>query len=73
MAQDCIEDGHLRLNAQRCTKPGHGVAVGDVLTFPQGNRIRVVRVLALSDRRGPAVEAQVLYDDLDLPGQDTSA
>ena len=73
LAQDCIEEGHLRLNAQRCVKPGHGLAVGDVLTFPQGNRIRVVRVLSLSDRRGPATEAQALYADLDLPGQDASA
>lgn len=73
LAQDCVEDGHLRLNAQRCVKPGHAVQIGDVLTFPQGNRIRVVRILALSDRRGPAAEAQVLYADLDLPGQDTSA
>ena len=73
LAQDCIEEGHLRLNAQRCVKPGHGLAVGDVLTFAQGNRIRVVRVLSLSDRRGPAAEAQALYADLDLPGQDASA
>ncbi len=73
LAQDCIEDGHLRINAQRCVKPGHGLSVGDVLTFPQGNRIRVVRVLSLSDRRGPATEAQSLYADLDLPGQDASA
>lgn len=73
LAQDCIEEGHLRLNAQRCVKPGHGLSVGDVLTFAQGNRIRVVRVLFLSDRRGPAAEAQALYADLDLPGQDASA
>lgn len=73
LAQDCIENGHLRLNAQRCQKPGHGLAIGDVLTFPQGNRIRVIRVLSLSDRRGPAVQAQALYVDLDLPGQDASA
>ncbi len=73
LAQDCIEEGHLRLNAQRCVKPGHGLSVGDVLTFAQGNRIRVVRVLSLSDRRGPAAEAQALYADLDLPGQDASA
>jgi ribosome-associated heat shock protein Hsp15 len=68
LAQDCVEEGHLRINAQRCTKPGHGVAVGDVLTFPQGARIRVVRVLALSGRRGPAPEAQALYADLDGSG-----
>jgi ribosome-associated heat shock protein Hsp15 len=38
-----------------------------VLTFPQGARIRVVRVLAPGVRRGPASEAQGLYADLDAP------
>jgi ribosome-associated heat shock protein Hsp15 len=47
--------------------------VGDVLTFPQGGQIRVVRVLALAERRGPATEAQALYCDLDAPGADASA
>jgi ribosome-associated heat shock protein Hsp15 len=73
LAQDCVESGHLRLNAQRCKKPGHGVVVGDVLTFPQGGQIRVVRVLALAQRRGPATVAQALYCDLDAPGADASA
>ena len=73
LAQDCVENGHLRLNAQRCLKPAHAVMVGDVLTFPQGNQIRVIRVLALSDRRGPALEAQQLYRDLDTTDTDASA
>ena len=73
LAQDCVDSGHLRLNAQRCKKPGHCVVVGDVLTFPQGGQIRVVRVLALAERRGPATEAQALYCDLDAPGSDASA
>ena len=63
----------MRINAQRCLKPGHAVGVGDVLTFPQGARIRVVRILVLSERRGPATEAQTLYVDLDAAGQDASA
>ena len=44
-----------------------GVGVGDVLTFPQGGRIRLVRVLSLGERRGPATEAAELYLDLDAP------
>ena len=65
LATAMITAGHLRLNGQHCLKPGHGVAPGDVLTFPQGSRIRVIRVLALGQRRGPAGEAERLYDDLD--------
>lgn len=59
--------GSLRINGQHCLKAAHGVAVGDVLTFPQGNRIRVIRVTALGVRRGPVDEAQKLFDDLDQP------
>ena len=64
LAAEVIENGHLRLNGQRCQKPGHGVSAGDTLTFPQGRAIRVIRVLALAERRGPATEAQALYHDL---------
>lgn len=67
LAAEVIEAGHLRLNGQHCLKPGHGVGPGDVLTFAQGGRIRVIRILALSERRGPATEAQALYADLDAP------
>lgn len=65
LAAAVVSGGHLRLNGVRCAKPGHAVAPGDVLTFPQGARIRVVRVLAAGGRRGPAREAQELYADLD--------
>src|SRR3546814_3132623 len=36
----------------------------DVLTFPQARHVRVVKVLAVGARRGPASEAQTLYEDL---------
>lgn len=65
LAAEVIEAGHCRVNANRVSKPGHAVGEGDVLTFAQGKRIRVVRVLALGHRRGPASEAQDLYLDLE--------
>ena len=40
---------------------------GDVLTFPLGPHIRVIKVLAPGTRRGPAPEAQALYEDLSPP------
>lgn len=64
-AAEVVLEGLLRLNGSHCLKPGHGIGAGDVLTFAQGGRIRIVRVLALSARRGPAPEAQALYADLD--------
>ncbi len=54
----------VRLDGIPQTKASAGVTEGAVLTFPQGDKIRVIRVLALSDRRGPARDAVLLYDDL---------
>lgn len=64
LATEMVAGGKVRLNGQRITKPAREIGPGDVLTVPQGDRIRVVRVLGLPDRRGPATEAQVLYEDL---------
>ena len=64
LAADVVSAGHLRVNGTRAGKPAQSVRPGDTLTFPQGGRIRVVRIAALGQRRGPAVEAQALYDDL---------
>ena len=60
-----IGKGRVRVNGQRCLKPGHGVAVGDVLTFAQGDAVRLISVAALGVRRGPYAEAQTLYIDRD--------
>jgi ribosome-associated heat shock protein Hsp15 len=65
LAADEIAAGHLRINGQKTHKPGHVLRAGDVLTFAQGDRIRLIRVVALGLRRGPAVEAHGLYVDLD--------
>jgi ribosome-associated heat shock protein Hsp15 len=64
LAAQQIEKGRVRINGQRTTKPGHAVRASDVLTFAQGDVIRVIRVLHLGVRRGPATEAQGLYADL---------
>lgn len=70
LAAGVVSAGHLRLNGVKMAKPGHDVRPGDVLTFPQGDRIRVVRVLAPGTRRGPAEEARMLYADLDAGNAD---
>lgn len=67
LAGEVAASGALRVNGNRIAKAAHPVREGDVLTFPQERSIRVVRVLGLGTRRGPAVEARLLYDDLDPP------
>ena len=55
------ESGLLRINRQPTDKPHAKVRVGDVLTLPLYSGVRVIEVLALTERRGPAPEAQALY------------
>ncbi len=67
LAAKVVSGGKLRVNGQPISKPAYMVSASDVLTFPQANDVRVIKVLALGERRGPAPEAQTLYEDLDPP------
>lgn len=67
LAAKLVSDGHLRINGERFTKPGKTVRAEDVLTFRLQDRIRIVRIVALGTRRGPAPEAQALYEDMSPP------
>lgn len=62
--------GRIRINGNKINKSSDTVRIGDILTFAQGNEIRVIRVLNLGTRRGPAQEAQSLYEDM-TPNEDT--
>jgi ribosome-associated heat shock protein Hsp15 len=65
MAAREVSDGKVRVNGVRIAKPAHLVGAGDVLTFVQARKVRVIRIEALGTRRGPAPEAQTLYADLE--------
>lgn len=64
-AQAWVAEGHIRLNGRRIEKPSTTVGCGDVLTLPIRGEVRIVEILALPARRGPAVEAQGCYRVLD--------
>lgn len=66
LASQLCKSGKLRVNGERVSKASVTIQVGDVLTFPKVNDIKVVELLALGERRGPATEAQDLYEDQSL-------
>jgi ribosome-associated heat shock protein Hsp15 len=65
LAQAAALAGRVRLNGVRIEKPGHTIKPGDVLTLGHGGQVMAVRILALAERRGPATEAQKLYELLE--------
>ena len=67
LAAKLVEGAGVRVNTNRIAKPAYNVGTGDVLTFAIGERVVVVRILALGTRRGPAAEARELYEDLSPP------
>ena len=54
----------IRVDGVLVEKAHYNIRIGQVVTFPQAHRIRVVKVLGLGSRRGPVAEASGLYQDM---------
>lgn len=67
LAAKQVSEGRVRVNGAHVKKPAHSVGPDDVLTFSQARRVRMVRITETGTRRGPASEAQTLFDDLSPP------
>jgi ribosome-associated heat shock protein Hsp15 len=65
--------GHVRLNGQRTDSASRAVRPGDVLTVALDRTVRVLKVIAFSERRGGFEQAQHLYEDLSRPPPAASA
>lgn len=59
-----IEGGNVRLNRVKVAKIGHPLKEGDVLTLVLHGHIRVIKVLGVAEKRGPAAAATQLYQEL---------
>ncbi len=67
LAAGLVTDGRVRLNTIKVAKPSQPVKPGDVLTISIGDRVRILKVVAFGERRGPATAAQTLFEDLTPP------
>ena len=56
--------GNVRVNSEKIDQASVLIKPGDVLTITLERRILVLRVLGCGERRGPAPEAQLLYEDI---------
>ena len=65
LATRYVEKARCRIDGRVVDKAHATVAPGMVLTFAMGPRVRVIRIVALGERRGPAPEARSLYDEID--------
>jgi ribosome-associated heat shock protein Hsp15 len=65
LAQALVEQGTTRIDGRRIDKPSEPVRPGSVIALPLHGRVRIIRVLALPGRRGPASEARTAYQEID--------
>lgn len=68
LAQALIETGHVRIDGRRVAKPSDPVHAGSVVALPLLGRTRILRVLSIPSRRGPALEARSCYEELGVDG-----
>ena len=66
LAQGVIAEGHVRVDGKRVEKPSEEIHVGSTIALPLHERVRVIRVLSLPTRRGPAPEARACYEELGI-------
>ncbi len=64
LAQALVDSGHVRVDRKRVLKPSEEVRAGSIVALPLRGRVRILRVLALPSRRGPAAEARACYEEL---------
>ena len=62
LAQDAIEKGRVKVAGDR-VKPARALRIGELVSLDQGDWEREVKVLGLSESRGSAPVAQLLYED----------
>ena len=65
VAQGLIEGGNVRVDGKRVAKTSEEVRVGSVIALPLHGKVRVVRVIGLPQRRGPAAEARLHYEEIE--------
>ena len=66
LAQGLIEQGHVRLDGKRVAKSAEEVRTGSIIALPLNGEVRVLRVTAIPLRRGPAAEARLAYQEIDV-------
>jgi ribosome-associated heat shock protein Hsp15 len=67
LAQEVIAEGHVRIDGRHVEKPSEEIKEGSILALPLHDRVRIIRVLSLPARRGPASEAKRHYEEIVAP------
>ncbi|WP_297326986.1 RNA-binding S4 domain-containing protein [uncultured Bartonella sp.] len=64
LAAKLVQGSKVRVNRIKIDKSSYAIKAGDILTIRLERSVVVYKVLGLGERRGPASEAKLLYEDM---------
>ncbi|MBT8472151.1 MAG: RNA-binding S4 domain-containing protein [Marinicaulis sp.] len=71
LASKFVNDFNVRISrgtqTNHAEKPSTTVREGDTLVFTKNERLKIIEIVKLAERRGPATEARTLYVDKSPP------
>jgi ribosome-associated heat shock protein Hsp15 len=73
LAAKLVTEGRVRVNTLRIENAAKAIGPGDVLTIALERDVKVLRVLANGERRGPYPEARLLYEEISGPMRPAAA
>ena len=66
LAQAVVQTGNVRIDGRRVEKSSEEVQAGSIIALALHGQVRVLRVLSVPTRRGPAPEARTCYEELGI-------
>jgi ribosome-associated heat shock protein Hsp15 len=66
LAQAVVQTGNVRIDGRRVEKSSEEVQAGSIIALAVHGHVRVLRVLNVPTRRGPAPEARACYEELGI-------
>jgi len=73
LAQAIVDTGHVRVDGRRIEKSSDEVRIGSIVALPLRGRVRILRVVCLPQRRGPAREARACYEEVGIDGKSAAS
>ncbi len=64
LASNLVNSGKVRIDRKRINRASQTARLGNIVTAPQGRLIRTLKITGFANRRLPASEVELLYEDL---------
>ena len=72
IAQKQVTTGKVRVDREKISSPSRKVLPGNILTITMSRDIKIIEIVGIAEKRGPYIQAKLLYNDLSPPKPEKS-